>query len=87
MRKNEILKRSIQQKCDLGENGFFIEGDLLESIDSLNLIKNSTAKVRLCNLIKALIMISWKSDIKSLKMIIKEINLLAKEGNENGKVQ
>ncbi len=87
MKKNEILKKSIQQNCDFGENGFFIEGDLLESIDSLNLIKNSAAKVRLCNLIKALIMISWKSDVKSLKMIIKEINLLAKEGNENGKVQ
>ena len=87
MGKNEILKKSIQQNCDFGENGFCIEGDLLESIDSLNLIKNSAAKVRLCNLIKALIMISWKSDIESLKMIIKEINLLAEEGNKNGKVQ
>ena len=87
MKKNEILKKSIQQNCDFGENGFFIEGDLLESIDSLNLTKNSAAKIRLCNLIKALIMISWKSNVESLKMIIKEINLLAKEGNEHGKVQ
>lgn len=87
MKKNEILKKSIQQNCDFGENGFCIEGDLLESIDSLNLLKNSAAKVRLFNLIKDVILISWKSDIDSLKMIIKEINLLAKEGNENGKVQ
>ena len=87
MGKNEILKKSIQQNCDFGENGFCIEGDLSESIDSLNLLKNSAAKVRLCNLIKDVILISWKSDIDSLKMIIKEINLLAKEGNKNGKVQ
>ena len=87
MGKNEILKKSIQQNCDFGENGFCIEGDLLESIDSLNLIKNSAAKVRLCNLIKDVILISWKSNIDSLHMIIKEINLLAEEGNKNGKVQ
>lgn len=87
MEKNEILKTSIKQNCEFGENGFFIEKDLFDAIDTLDLAKNSAAKVNLCNLIKDYIMISWKGDINNLTMIIKEINLLARKGNENGKVQ
>ena len=87
MEKNEILKTSIKQNCDFGENGFFIEKDLFDAIDTLDLTKNSAAKVNLCNLIKDYIMISWKSTTNNLTMIIKEINTLARKGNENGKVQ
>ena len=87
MEKNEILKTSIKQNCDFGLNGFFIETDLFDAIDTLDLTKNSAAKVNLCNLIKDYIMISWKSTTNNLTMIIKEINTLARKGNENGKVQ
>ena len=85
MEKNEILKTSIKQNCEFGENGFFIEKDLFDAIDSLNLTKNSAAKVNLCNLIKDYIMITWKSEVNNLKMIIKEINTLARKGNDDGK--
>lgn len=88
MEKNEILKTSINQNCDFGKNGFFYQSDLYDAIDSLDLTQNSASKVKLCKLIKNLIIASWKSESESsLKMVIKEINLLAEKGNNYGKVQ
>lgn len=86
MIKNEVLKIALHQNLNFGDNSFFIEDDLFRSIDSLEVLKSTSAKSLLLNLIKDVVMTNWKGEVEGLKMVIKEINLLAGKGFENGKI-
>ncbi len=82
MERNEILKKAIEQNCNLS---FVISGDVLHSIDALEVLQTSSAKAFLKNVLQDVIITSWKNDnISALKMVCKEINLLAAKGSEHG---
>ncbi len=84
MERNEVLKKSIKQNCNLS---FLIEDDLFKSIDALANLKSSCAKELLRNVIQDFIIANWKNkNYSALKMVCKEINLEAGKGFENGKV-
>ena len=82
MERNEVLKKAIEQNCDLS---FVIGGDVLRSIDALEVLQTSGAKAFLKNIIQDVIITTWKNEnISALKMVCKEVNLLANKGAENG---
>ena len=82
MERNEVLKKAIEQNCDLH---FIVKSDLLNSIDALERVQNSTAKAYLKSLIQDVLIASWEdTNSTNLKAVIKEVNLLATKGAENG---
>ena len=84
MERNEVLKKAIEQNCDVH---FMIEANLFKSIDALTNLKSSCAKELLRNMIQDAIIANWKNEnVSALKMVCKEINLEAGKGFENGKV-
>lgn len=82
MERNEVLKKAIEQNCNIQ---FIVKSNLLNSIDALERVQNSTAKAYLKSLIQDVIIASWKdTNGTNLKAVVKEVNLLANKGAENG---
>lgn len=85
MEKNEVLKVAIEKNCKVEWMDASLMEEVNKSIDLLDMLSNSCAKVHMANLIKEIIISKWSGKISDLKVVMKEINLLAAKGAENGK--